>query len=272
MALCENYLANSQKGIHFILGDAEDPESYSSIEKVHSVIFDPPFFAKKQGFRQIRKKNKTQLDEIYVPKDFPKYWNAICSNCRDLIEKTGWFIHKADFHTMMLTHPITLKYFDFIGDTIWNKKRIGTGYYIRKQHEYIIIYRPKGARNSFTLQRPMRKGLKSTSHGSSKGKAFRSIQEVLNSNGGEFGQKKRKHINQTEIELWKKYISFFVPIGKSVLDIAMGSGSIGKTCKILGNGYYGIDIKPEFLQIAKKSINSVKKSEKITEFFMGVKV
>lgn len=175
-------------------------------------------------------------------------------------------MYKCDIHTYLIFHPIALKYFDFIGDTIWDKRRIGTGYYIRKQHEYIMLYRPKKAINSYTLQRPMKKGLKSTAHGNSKGRAFRSIQSVLNSNGGEFGQKNRKHINQTECELWKKYIEFFVPKKGIVLDPTMGCGSLPKACKILNRKCFGIELKKEFYEKAIDEVKSIGRSEKITEF------
>ncbi|MHA1585009.1 MAG: DNA methyltransferase [Promethearchaeota archaeon] len=255
--------------ITLINGDCTLPECYNRItdNSLDIVMFDPPFHAVKQGFKQIRKINKNQLNEISIPKNYAAFWESICKNYVSKIKKTGWFIFKADFHTILFTHSITTKYFDFISDTVWNKKRPGTGYYVRKQHEYILLYRPKKAKNSYSLQRPRKQQLKSTSHGSSKGKMFRSIQTLLNSNGGEFGKKKKNHINQTEVELWKRYLHFWAPSHGNILDLCMGTGSIGKACKMLDLNFTGIEIDKENFEIANLEINKIQRSEKITQFF-----
>ena len=251
-----------------IHGDATDDQLFQPL-RVHSVICDPPFFAEKATWKQLRKKNKNQLKPICVPppEEYGKFWDRVCRNCEWIIDEKGWFMYKADFRTMMVTHPITLQWFDFIGDIVWNKKRIGTGYYIRKQHEYILIYRPKKACNSFTAQRPMRKGLKSSSHGSSKGLAFRSVIELLNSNGGEFGHKKRNHINHTESALWERFIRYFVPHGATVGDPFMGGGSVGVACKKLERDYIGVELDEEFFEEAKATLAKITHSHLISSYF-----
>ncbi|MBD3343101.1 MAG: hypothetical protein GF353_28645 [Candidatus Lokiarchaeota archaeon] len=152
-----------------------------------------------------------------------------------------------------------------MGDCIWDKERIGVGYYIRKQHELICFYRPKGARRSYFLKNLRKKKLKSCSHGSSRNKSFRSVIRLRDTNGGEFGAKPKEHINETNPELWRDIIKFFCPSNGYTLDPFMGIGSVGIMCRKLNRNYFGIEIEENYRKRAEERIERTS-SDLITNY------
>lgn len=66
----------------------------------------------------------------------------------------------------------------------------------------------------------------------------------------------KKHINENPVELYKELLKFF-PNAKIVLDPFLGSGTTAVACKELGRRYIGIEISPEYCEIARNRVKAI---------------
>ena len=67
------------------------------------------------------------------------------------------------------------------------------------------------------------------------------------------------HPSQKPIKLIKKLILRYSKEGDAILDPFLGSGTTAVACKSLGRNYIGIDISPEYCQIARDRLNATEK-------------
>jgi len=241
------------------------------------ILFDPPFWPFSKAYKQVRAENKIALEPILTPdKDhYAEWWAAVCQIARDHLKPSGWFCFKADAWTGLLTFPITIESFAYSNEVIWDKGKIGLGRTIRVRHEKILVYMPEATGGHYwkydklpTSKRTQQNldGKPGTYrlnkfHGGSQGKAFPSVIRVLADNNGYLGAPKRvKHINQTPIGVWAPFLDFMCPPDGLVLDLCMGSGSIGQAVikgnqeKGVSRAYWGIEISPKHFSTAKKNL------------------
>jgi len=72
------------------------------------------------------------------------------------------------------------------------------------------------------------------------------------------GEKKAgKHPTQKPEQLMQHFVALLTDAGEVVLDPFMGSGSTGVAAKRLGRRFMGIELCPEYYEIAKKRIGAV---------------
>lgn len=80
------------------------------------------------------------------------------------------------------------------------------------------------------------------------------------STGGKYGSIKavstNSHPTVKPVQLMEYLIKMFTPKGGTVLDPFMGSGSTGVAAKKNGYDFIGIDMTPEYIEIAKARINA----------------
>jgi site-specific DNA-methyltransferase (adenine-specific) len=74
----------------------------------------------------------------------------------------------------------------------------------------------------------------------------------------------RKNVHPTvkPTQLMEYLIKLVTPKGGIVLDPFMGSGSTGKGAVLNDYGFVGIELSPEYFEIAKQRINAVKDKTK----------
>jgi site-specific DNA-methyltransferase (adenine-specific) len=77
----------------------------------------------------------------------------------------------------------------------------------------------------------------------------RSVQYFSNAD-----QKGKLHPTQKPVALLEYLIKTYTNEGDTVLDFTMGSGTTGIACKNLGRSFIGIELDPEYFEIAKKRI------------------
>ena len=66
--------------------------------------------------------------------------------------------------------------------------------------------------------------------------------------------------NPKSVYSYKKLIEMFSNQGDIVLDSFLGSGTTAIACKSLGRRYIGIEINPEYCEIARKRVNNIPES------------
>jgi site-specific DNA-methyltransferase (adenine-specific) len=66
-----------------------------------------------------------------------------------------------------------------------------------------------------------------------------------------------KHPTQKPNELLKRIIAAATNEGDTILDPFMGSGTTGVVAKMLKRKFIGIEMSPEYVELAKKRIENV---------------
>lgn len=75
--------------------------------------------------------------------------------------------------------------------------------------------------------------------------------------------KDKTHPTQKPVALMEYLIKTYTNEGETVLDFTMGSGTTGVACKNLNRNFIGIELDPEFFNIAEARINAVKPESKL---------
>ena len=79
-------------------------------------------------------------------------------------------------------------------------------------------------------------------------------------NKGTIPFKKYKHPTTKSVKLMEYLILHFSKKGQIILDPFLGSGTTAVACKELGRKYIGIEISPEYCEIARRRINAIPES------------
>lgn len=254
-------------------------------QSVDLILFDPPF-KMFQDYKQVRKENKTNLKQIETKsnEEYNEWWDHLCQESARVLKPSGYFIFKSDPYMAREIYFITIQYFKFYKSVVWDKGKIGLGRKIRMQHELIEVYGLDDAheiievyatqdkcahywkyKTSLKSKKPKYKNLlgnivenqtkEKKWHGSGKGIAFPSVLKVPVIGNGLLGAKTQSHINQTPRELWDKFIDYMCPKDGTVLDLCMGSGSVGLSVqyynrKNASREYIGVELEREFYEFA----------------------
>jgi len=94
---------------------------------------------------------------------------------------------------------------------------------------------------------------------------FHSEQGLINNNRNPENRKPaaNNHPTVKPIALMEYLVKLVSREGQVVLDPFMGSGTTGMACKKLDREFIGIEMMPEYMEIAKCRIEGVKKREQL---------
>ena len=159
-------------------------------------------------------------------------------------------------------------------DWVWNKKQTGNPFLAKKQplkiHENIMVF------NTLFYKPIMRVGKMRTKGGSKESniKVFggtdktqnniyypTSILDVPNC----ANKSKKLHPTQKPVDLCEYLIKTYTNDGDTVLDNCMGSGTTGVACKHLNRNFIGIELDPNYFEIAKNRIENEPTQLTLTE-------
>lgn len=219
---------------------------------VDLVLTDPPFLPKSVAYQQIRF-GKYAVQNVLdpIPTVDKEYLTEVFSECAKKLKPSGWLMFKSDDYTAREIYN-GIENMEWMFTIVWDKMNIALGYYNRKQHEIIEVYRPKNAKDSYYKYKPPEKQKEVKWHGDlkeDKPKAVPSIIKVPKYNLGNLVYRnmpeKDIHINQTPVALWKIILDGYCPIDGNVLDPFCGTCSVYKAYSELGYKgiYYGCDIE-----------------------------
>lgn len=246
-------------------------------EPVDLVYFDPMFKTQDEqnNYKPIRHRNQRtmveqKIEPIYPPLEEYEIWmNKWVDNANANVKPSGWIVIKLDDFTMYEEWPIFKSKMKWERTVVWNKKVIGLGRRFRAQHELLGFFKPKKHKDTFFNAPTIIKGkARNTWHGNSRGLAVSTVWDCLQNNGGLVNTNiKRFHINETPEDLFTKLLKVFVPANGLVLDLCMGSGSLGKKCKKMGVSYIGYELQPDIFANAKTQIEQTARHTDIRKFF-----
>jgi len=119
----------------------------------------------------------------------------------------------------------------FFHSVIWDKKNPGLGWRYRRQHEMIMIAHRSGGKLLWANDK----------------KAVANIYSLA-------PPRDRMHPNEKPVEMCAHFVGLHSAPGQYVLDPFMGSGTTGVACVRLGRRFTGIEIDPEYFDIARRRI------------------
>lgn len=150
---------------------------------------------------------------------------------------------KEDSHCYVMTNHVNLismlneftnAGFHFIKSLIWNKKNKIMGQYYMSQFEYILFFRKSKAKQINNC-------------GTS------DILEVANKKQKDTGGN-NLHDTEKPVELMRILVENSSREGELVLDPFMGIGATGVACKQLNRNFIGVELDPQYFEIAKHRI------------------
>lgn len=238
----------------------ELPASGVGAELFDLVWFDPMFKPQstQNNYKPFREATQEAMIEPIYPdrKTYNKTFLAWVTNAVTHVKPSGWIVIKLDDYTFAECWPILKRKTAWAKNVIWNKGRIGTGRMFRGQHELLVFCRPKRHKNTF-FQAPSVFGKTGNLGKKSHQEAISSVWTVKPTYDGnnQYGHKgKHLHINETPLKLYDRLFKAFVPRHGSVLDLCMGSGSLGKKARQCQCRYVGFEVQPEIFNVAVDGI------------------
>lgn len=179
---------------------------------------------------------------------------------------------KATF-AIMSNQPFTsflilsnLDWFNYVW--VWDKVNSKTGFLDCKRkplkciEEIVIFHRPGG--HIYNPQ--LSEGTPYTAVAGTKSSNYGGQKDVTTINSGtrqptnllrikaKGGPVQNLHPTQKPITLMEYLIKTYTHQGNTVLDFAMGSGTTGVACKKLGRKFIGIELNPDYFQVAQRRI------------------
>ena len=119
----------------------------------------------------------------------------------------------------------------FFHSVIWNKKNPGLGWRYRRQHEMVMVAHRDGGKLLWANDDV----------------AARNIFEMM-------PPRERTHPNEKPVGMVEHFLSLHSTTGQTILDPFMGSGTTLVACQKLGRSGIGIEIDPDYFEIACRRV------------------
>lgn len=155
----------------------------------------------------------------------------------------------------------------FAYEWVWIKSKI-TGVLNAKRmpvrkHESVLVFCDTTTTKTYNAQGLVAKGKLIQQGGNSRNYGNRKVKKYVQEWTNwprdvlEIKSEGRKaHPTQKPVALMEYFIRTYTNEGDTVLDFTMGSGTTGVACKNTGRRFVGIELDPEFFQVAKARIES----------------
>lgn len=213
-----------------VQGDALEVLKEIGAGSIDCIITDPPYFLPAKHY-QTRKDFKRNFADLGILEGFFK----ILFSEIDRVLKTNGFLYMfCDGQSYPLFYYHLYPYFRILRPLIWDKKTAFTGYYWRHQHEIILF----GVREK-SPKIPTGKG------------------DILRHSAVKVDE--RLHPAEKPVKLLLEIIAETSKEGDFILDPFCGSGTTCIAAKMLGRHYLGIDISPEYCEIANKRFAEIQR-------------
>ena len=129
--------------------------------------------------------------------------------------------------------------FDFKQMVIWDKGPMGMGWHYRRSYETVLVATKKGGKQywfdkSMKVENIIRP---------------KKVKKIIPTAD--------QHPTQKPVELVELFIEYHTQPGMLVLDPFLGSGTSAVACRRIGRHYTGIELSPEYCEIARKRIAAV---------------
>lgn len=226
-------MTNSQNPYFWLAcSDALDWLRGLADESVNLLVTDVPYESlekhRKHGTTTRLKVSKASSNEWFDIFPNEKFEELFSEVHRVLVPDAHFYFY-CDQETMFVAKPIAEQYFKFWKPIVWDKKRIGMGYHYRCRYEFVLFFE-KGKRRLNNL----------------------GIGDVLSFDGIRGGYPTEKPVELNEVFVQQSSIE-----GEIVADPFMGSGSAGVAAVRNNRNFWGNDLKPEAVSLAKSRLLAI---------------
>jgi len=213
-----------------ICGDCLEVMKELPDKSVDLVVTDPPYFLPTQSYVGTRKNgySKRHYGDNSIMKGF---FNLVFNELSRVLKDDGTFYVFCDAQSYPIFFEVMYPYCNHVRLIIWDKQVSFNGYTWRHQHELIAWGELSNSKRMPTGDGDIIK-----------------LRGVL--------QKDRNHPAEKPIDLIKKLINKH-PDYLTILDPFIGSGTTAIACKELGRRYIGIEISPEYCEIARNRVRTI---------------
>lgn len=221
-----------------ICGDALTELRKLPDESVDAVITDPPYSSgtRKEGGKGLRKSMKRGIDDgIWFSSDsmtvlgFSWLMRESAIEWKRILKPGGHILCFIDWRMYPhLAGAIESADLRHVGVLIWDKTYFGMGAYFRNQHEFILHF--------------------------SKGRGANPIRRDVGNVLSYAPIRNGEHPTEKPVDLMATLVSVLVPPRGVVLDPFAGSGTTGIAAVRLGREFIGIDLNPQYCEMAKQRI------------------
>ena len=235
-------------------------------ETIDLVLTSPPYFNEKSysSFETYEAYKDYLRERFYIVAKLLKNGCRLCVNVGDIHSKMGYHIPlQADIH-FILNKILSIKFDTTIiwnkalktaGMTNWGSWRLPSNPCVRTFHEYVLVYRKKGKRliPSETIKKEslIPRNL-----------FFRLTESVWTLPAVTMN---KEHPAPFPTELVGNCVRLWSFVDDVVLDPFVGSGTTCVVAQKLGRRWIGIDINPEYVEMAKKRLRR-ECSQKLSKF------
>lgn len=209
------------------LGDCLELMREIPAVSIDAVITDPPFFAPAAHYQSRISWGRSWGDLSILG----QFFFDLCKEWKRIIKVDGHLLCFCNDESYPVFYPVAYGLWDFTTALIWDKTRVGLGKVFRHQYELILWSSNSGA------------------YTNGNGKLHSDILQYAPTLSAD-----RDHPVQKPPELMRELIDVCTRPDATILDCFMGSGTTGEAAKTTKRNFIGMDINPQYFEIAKRRI------------------
>lgn len=241
-----------------ILGDCLDKLKEIPSESIDMIFADPPYFLSNDGITCKGGKavsvNKGDWDKsMGIAEDhiFNRNW---LTECQRILKKDGTIWVSGTSHVIFsIGFGMQELGFKIINNIAWEKPNpppnLSCRYFTHSTET--IIWAGKNEKTKHTFNYDIMRNMNG-------GKQMKTVWNILPPKTSE--KTNGKHPTQKPLELLERIILASTNIGDVILDPFMGSGTTGVAAIKHNRSFIGIEMNPEYLELAQKRINELEKN------------
>ncbi len=208
-------------------------------ESVDLIITDPAYESlekhRSKGTTTRLKNSKSSSNEWFSIFPNIRFEELFIEAFRVLKNNTHFYLY-CDQETMFVAKPIAERIgFKFWKPIVWDKEKIGMGYYYRARYGFILFFE-KGKRKLNNL----------------------GIPDVLS-----YPRIRGGYPTEKPMELSRTLIEQSSEIGDVVIDTFLGSGSVGEAALLSERRFFGSDISNSAMNLTRKRLNDVSLAKEV---------
>lgn len=216
------------------LGDCM--EIMPTLPQVDTLVTDPPYFLPAAHY-SVRSGTAKSIGDLSI---LNHYFFDFFTKAAASVKSTGTAYVFCDGQSYPVFYATAYSRFRKLRPLIWDKQTSFNGFAWRHQHEIILFCEAEAAPKVLTGD----------------GDVLQCRAEPMDD---------REHLAQKPVRLIERLVAKTTPTGGVVLDPFSGSGTTGVACVNLGHRFIGIEIEPQYFDIACERIATAQKQSRLFE-------
>lgn len=233
--------------------------------KVDAVITSPPYNVSRKSGDDYSTKYKTYKDTL-TNEDYINWQTDLFNKIDDVLEDDGVVLYNINYGGentdtlwLLLANIIQNTNFTIVDQIIWKKKTAIPNNVSRcaitRICENIFVLSKKNSTKTFLSNKKVVSVSKSGQN------IYENVLNFVEAKNNDGGEHTKIHKATYSVELCETLIDMYVPVGKTVLDPFMGSGTTGIACINKGVNFIGSEIDEEYFKISESRLKKTTKKK-----------